>query len=513
MNRRHLAASILLVWLVTLGWLVRREYFRPRADLLAEAGLTVSPGATYYEITLGSQQIGYASNKIDTLPDAIRLEDQMLLQIPALGTVERVDARTDVHLTRSLELTGFDAVIRSSSVRFAAQGRVSGDSVLTVVIESGDSRRSMDIPLDEPLVLPGLLPVQLAFGGGLEVGKTLTFQLFDPLTLARRDLDVRVTAESTFVVADSAALDRTTSTWVAARWDTLQAWRVEQRVSGLAVEAWIDRRGQVVEATSPMGFGMRRTAFEIAYENFRRRDPQALASSGADIIGRTAIASNVQLESGLQEVHVRLGGVELAGLDLSGGRQRMTNDTLVVRRESSAVLRATYRLPATQADLQAFLGPDPLIQSDDPRIQAQARRIIGRQRDPARAAQVLMEWVYKEVDKRVTISVPSAVEVLESGRGDCNEHTVLYVALARAIGLPARTAAGLAYVDGSFYYHAWPEVYLGDWVALDPTFRQFPADAAHLRFTIGGLARQVELVRLIGQLSLEIVETHGASAG
>jgi hypothetical protein len=47
-------------------------------------------------------------------------------------------------------------------------------------------------------------------------------------------------------------------------------------------------------------------------------------------------------------------------------------------------------------------------------------------------------------------------------------------------------------------------VYLDDWVAVDPTFDQFPADAAHLRFTIGGLARQVELVRLLGSLTLEV---------
>ena len=48
-------------------------------------------------------------------------------------------------------------------------------------------------------------------------------------------------------------------------------------------------------------------------------------------------------------------------------------------------------------------------------------------------------------------------------------------------------------------------------MAVDPTFGQFPADAAHLRFTIGGLAQQVELVRLIGRLELEILETKGGA--
>jgi transglutaminase-like putative cysteine protease len=157
------------------------------------------------------------------------------------------------------------------------------------------------------------------------------------------------------------------------------------------------------------------------------------------------------------------------------------------------------------AEFEPFLRAEPLIQSDDPRIQAQARQITGGTRDPHRVVEQLNDWVYDHLDKQITISVPSAVEVLETKRGDCNEHTILFVAMARAMGIPARTAAGLAYVNGSFYYHAWPEVYLGDWVAVDPTFGQFPADAAHLRFTVGGLARQVELIRLIGRLDLDII--------
>src|SRR2546430_8966554 len=48
--------------------------------------------------------------------------------------------------------------------------------------------------------------------------------------------------------------------------------------------------------------------------------------------------------------------------------------------------------------------------------------------------------------------------------------------------------SGLVYLDGRFYYHAWPEVWLRDWVAVDPTLDQFPADATHLRFVVGGLA-------------------------
>ena len=74
-----------------------------------------------------------------------------------------------------------------------------------------------------------------------------------------------------------------------------------------------------------------------------------------------------------------------------------------------------------------------------------------------------------------------------------------------------RAIAGLAYVDGKFYYHAWPEVYLREWVAVDPTFGQFPADAAHLRFIVGGLGRQTELLRLMGNLKIDVVSVNGVT--
>jgi len=125
----------------------------------------------------------------------------------------------------------------------------------------------------------------------------------------------------------------------------------------------------------------------------------------------------------------------------------------------------------------------------------------------ADAAARLTSRVYEMLDKSITFSLPSALQVLETRQGDCNEHTVLYVAMARALGLPARTAVGLVYLDGSFFYHAWPEVWLGQWVAVDPTFGQYPADAAHIRFVIGGLAQQVEIIRLIGRLNIEVLDS------
>jgi transglutaminase-like putative cysteine protease len=181
-------------------------------------------------------------------------------------------------------------------------------------------------------------------------------------------------------------------------------------------------------------------------------------------------------------------------------------DTVVIRREPDALLRASYRLPhAPESAFAAWLAPEPLIQSENPRIRAQARLLVNRLRDPGLAAERLVRWVHEVLRREVTDAVPNAVQAFETRRGDANEHAVLLVALARAAGLPARTAAGLLYLDGRFYYHAWAEVYLRDWVAVDPTLGQFPADAARLKLVTGGLARQIELLELVGTLNIEVL--------
>ncbi len=131
-------------------------------------------------------------------------------------------------------------------------------------------------------------------------------------------------------------------------------------------------------------------------------------------------------------------------------------------------------------------------------------------------AEALTRYVNALIEEKPTLSLPSALEVLRTKIGDCNEHTALYVAMARALGIPARISVGLVYVRGAFYYHAWSEVYLpegadrGLWLPVDPTFNQFPADAMHLRLARGGLEKQAAILPLIGQVQLTVLDVEFA---
>ena len=92
--------------------------------------------------------------------------------------------------------------------------------------------------------------------------------------------------------------------------------------------------------------------------------------------------------------------------------------------------------------------------------------------------------------------------------GDCNEHASLFAALARASSIPARLVAGVTYHKNAFFYHAGNEVCLGDqWISIDTTTHQFPADLSHLRFIEGGMQEQVRIGGLLGKLSIEPIKT------
>jgi len=510
MTRRTWAVAILGAWAASLGWLVKREFFRPTGTRLAEAALSVPPGAVYYRLDVGGRQVGFASSTIDTQATSIGVTDMLVLRTPALGVLHRSVVLSRAVLSRTLRLEGVLARFDGDLGRFAARSLVNGDSVLAVTLFAGSDSETTRVPLARPIVLPSLLPLRLAFGGELKRGKTYASVVYDPVRLAEQPLTVVVAAESTFVLADSAAYDSTALAWVPARFDTVRAFRIEQREGGMTTRAWIDAQGHVVRAENAVGFAMERTAFELAYTNFRHRDTTSLIRASlspgpGEVVATTVLAARELLpHDTASQLRVRLTGLTPGAFDLGGGRQQQSGDTLLIRREPRATLSARYQLPARDSSLARWLAPAPLIQSEDSRIQARARLIVGREQDPTRAARRIADWVRANLAQRTGAS-PGALQALEARVGDCNEHAVLYVALARAARLPARTAAGLVLVDGRFYYHAWAEVYLGDWVAVDPMTDEFPAGAAHVRFSIGGLAQQAELVRLIGRIKLEVL--------
>lgn len=169
------------------------------------------------------------------------------------------------------------------------------------------------------------------------------------------------------------------------------------------------------------------------------------------------------------------------------------------------------QLPVMNPEVLEWIQPTTFVQSDHPEIVAKAKEIVGDELDTLEIAEKLCRWVYNNVHTTYSARLTNALEVLQSLEGDCTEHSILFVALARAAGLPAREVAGLIYMDDTagtprgFYFHQWATVWVGKWVDVDPTFNQPQADVTHIKLAEGDLFTQARLLPLIGQIRVEVV--------
>jgi tetratricopeptide (TPR) repeat protein len=167
----------------------------------------------------------------------------------------------------------------------------------------------------------------------------------------------------------------------------------------------------------------------------------------------------------------------------------------------------TIQLPLAGAEFAPFLNPTARINSDDPRIVELAKQIAGEDKDGRSVARKIGEWTYGNLKWKKVES--DTVETLASREADCLEHSELYVALARSLGLPARVVTGAALSGGSFGAHAWVEIYLGKWVEIDPTWGLMDrVDATHLRFD----GEAFTSYAMLNQLDLEITSARRAIA-
>jgi len=502
-KRVMVGGAIIVACIAGLILLIRREYFRPRSERLANAAAKVSPATVYYGVMQGDRQVGFAESQVDTTRETITVADYLVADLPVGGKPRRTSARLTATLSRLFRIRRFDVAINAEGPPVNAAGRVDGDSVLVFALSMGAEKAdSQRITLHGPVLLPQLVPLAVALTERPKVGKHYVMPVLDPAVMAPKDVELDVVAESSFVVHDSATFDPATSRWRGTQPTTIRGWHVVTRNNGTAVSGWIDEQGRIIETTQ-LGFVLRRLPYVVAYENWKA-DSRSRVTENRDILETTAIAANKRMASQINALKVRLSGVSLDGFDIAGQQQRLIGDTLIIRRAPDNALVIANKLPYPTRDSENSRA-EPMLQTQDPEIVALAQRLRGTDSDARVIAERLNRWVYDSIAHRITVGVPNALQVLRSRTGDCNEHTQLFVALARSLGLPTRIAAGLAYVDGKFYYHAWPEVLLNDWVAVDPTFGQFPADAAHLRFVIGGLSRQTELLRLMGNLQIDVL--------
>jgi hypothetical protein len=481
--KHSVGAAIVLFWCVMNVLLIKREFAAPPAPIALRSTERIAAAVEeWWGVYYRGEKIGYASQFIEPKPAGYEIRDHSELRLNLLGTNHTASTKLRMDVDTEWALVTFDFELRSGEVQFKASGQVSPGR-LTVETFSAGHRAAREIPLTQrPYLLAALKPFVAT--QQLEDKKDYYFSTFDPATLSQQVTKVVIEGRENIRVGDR----------------TEPALRVRQQFKGISVVSWVDGSGRTLKEESPGGLSMTRQSAAQA------RELDATRSVPLDLIAQTSIPSATPVTNPGQKelLKLRLSGFDPAGFSLSGGRQRFSDGILEISRESMATM-SSVSLPTTDTRLVPYLQPTPFLQSDNPAILTLAGEIIGAEKDARKAALRIQDWVYRNVAKKPTVSIPTALEVLQTRRGDCNEHAVLFNALARAAGIPAKTVVGVVYMRGAFYYHAWSEVWLGDWVSLDPVLNQFPADVTHVKFLEGDIDRQIDILRLIGNLKIEVL--------
>jgi len=104
-----------------------------------------------------------------------------------------------------------------------------------------------------------------------------------------------------------------------------------------------------------------------------------------------------------------------------------------------------------------------------PEVRALARRIVGAETNPLRQARAIYTWCMENIDyvyppdRGIRCSLPRRT-------GDCGEYSLIFAALCRSVGIPARVVNGHWCCKAKKNYHVWNEFFL-------PGYGWIPADA------------------------------------
>jgi len=166
--------------------------------------------------------------------------------------------------------------------------------------------------------------------------------------------------------------------------------------------------------------------------------------------------------------------------------QVITKVTVLPMSYKSKLAKAGGTLPP---NIRAYLGAAAEFDPDSPALKKVAAEVKGK--DSVATVKNVLAWLqknikYKDETSNITkLDFKKVDEIIERGHAECRGYTMLFAALCRSAGVPARPVWGIVFLPKGFASHNWDEVYIAGvgWVPVDPqkteTFGWLPID--HVR--------------------------------
>ncbi len=465
---------ILIAWLILLALLFSRDFLIRQVDLREEEIIARGKQESYMGVFFKRQRMGYVMTRIMADESSVEVAQKGILRLQILGKEHPVHMEGTAQLSQGLLLEKFEFSLSSPFYSMKSKGQVNG-TIIDFSMDSGKGVIKDSITLERPPYF-NMNQRSHLLSLGLEKGEKVRLPSFDPLTLSGKESVI------TYQGRDKIMIKR--------RVHDLH--RFQELVSGIKVNFWLDDNGKVVKEESPAGFVF------LAEPKFKAIN---IVGSNEDLLAAVAVDYQGTLPNLTSSpmIRYRLQLPPEGNFDLAGGRQEFTHNIVTIHNEQNTGLGSC----PDKDDLKAT----PYVQSNAPAIKALATDITKGVEEPYAKINLIADWVYHNLDKRPVIGLPDALTTLESRQGDCNEHAVLFAALARAANLPSRIAAGVMLHKGRFYYHAWNEACTPKgWLSVDTSRNQLPADLSHIRFVVGETSEQLRIGSLLGNLEITVLD-------
>jgi hypothetical protein len=233
--------------------------------------MRVSPETYYYRVEQAGMQIGAASSAIDTTTTQLTATDFIRAAVPSGRGTLRMQARSEAHFSRALNLRDLIVKVQGDVPQFLLRGVLQGEgNGRTFQVTTETPRRhatTQEYDVAGLMFVPTVAPLPVMLSKTHKPGVALSASIFDPMSRTIRNVNLKVERDSLFTVTDSAVLDSSTARWVRAHSDTVRGWLISGDVP--LTTLWVDESGRMIAASEAGGMSFSRTAFEMAFENWR----------------------------------------------------------------------------------------------------------------------------------------------------------------------------------------------------------------------------------------------------
>ncbi len=436
-------------------------------------------------IFIQGERVGYSFTKITTFESGLTIENRSQMTINMMNQITTLATHLFAQTDTAYALNNFSISIETPGHEAKIKGLIKDNQLVLTNYSHGVEQTQVKEIKEKPY-FPDAID-QLVKKKNLKPGDEISIPYFDPTSQSSGQAKLKVHPDEMVKVFDKQFMGK----------------KVEVNYMGVVTYLYLDNDYKIIKSEIP----------NLYMEMIPITKQEALAEikpqDAFELLGFFSIKLPIPLpeDKNITFVKLKLTDLQTEGLDLSDDYQRVVSEEPLTIDIIQADINELSDFQGAAQAHHEFLTPSAYIQCDNPEIMKVAKEIVGNEESAILRTKKLVRAVYQMIRKVATPSMPSAIDVLKTKEGDCNEHAVLFTALARSIGIPAKIYVGLVNLRGdAYFYHAWCAVWLGKWVAVDPTFNQFPADVYHLKLKEGEISDWTAVLKVVGKLKIEALE-------